>query len=109
LPRPDYQNQVVLKKASGSIRDQAHPALANLKLTGRPRRAAESDLVYHALIQANAKLVIFADEGDSASEQIPAQAVTGFNTWWLAYSLMRNPRRAFRLHEGTFLSPRRGL
>jgi putative transposase len=56
---------------------------------GRSLRAAEGGLVYHALNRANARLVIFAEDGDyEAFEAILAEAVQRYEMRLLSYCLM---------------------
>ncbi len=58
---------------------------------GRPLRSAEGGLIYHALNRANARLTIFADEGDYlAFERILAEAVARQQMRLLGYCLMPN-------------------
>ncbi len=58
---------------------------------GRPLRAAEGGLIYHALNRANARLTIFDDEGDYlAFECILAEAVALHKMRLLGYCLMPN-------------------
>jgi len=58
---------------------------------GRPIRTTEGGLVYHTLNRANARLAIFADEGDFAAfERILDEAVTCYGMRLLAYCLMPN-------------------
>ena len=58
---------------------------------GRPLRAAQGGLVYHTLNRANARLAIFADEGDYAAfERALAEAVTRCHMRLLAYCVMPN-------------------
>ncbi len=58
---------------------------------GRPRRAAEGGYVYHVLNRANARMTIFADDGDfEAFENVLAQAVERTRMRLLAYCLMPN-------------------
>jgi putative transposase len=58
---------------------------------GRPLRAGHGGLVYHTLNRANARLAIFADEGDFAAfEWILADAVTRYDMRLLAYCVMPN-------------------
>jgi len=58
---------------------------------GRPVRAAQGGLVYHTLNRANARLAIFADNGDFAAfERIVAEAVTRSDMRLLAYCVMPN-------------------
>ncbi len=55
----------------------------------RPRRAAEGDLIYHALNRANARLALFDDEDDYAAfERVLQQAVARFDMRLLSYCLM---------------------
>jgi putative transposase len=57
----------------------------------RPPRAAEGGLIYHALNRANARLAIFAEEGDYAAfEQVLAEAVARHAMRLLAYCVMPN-------------------
>ena len=59
--------------------------------TGRPPHAAEGGLVYHTLSWANARLAIFADDGDFAAfERILAEVVKQFDMRLLAYCAMPN-------------------
>jgi putative transposase len=47
-----------------------------LKVIGRPLRAAQGGLVYHALNRANGRLAIFEDDNDFAGfERVLAEAV----------------------------------
>src|SRR6516225_6337981 len=56
---------------------------------GRSLRAAEGGLIYHALNRANARLVIFAEDGDyEAFEAILAEAVQRYEMRLLSYCLM---------------------
>ena len=58
---------------------------------GRPRRAAEGGVVYHALNRANARLPIFENKGDyEAFERVLEEAVERYDTRLLAYCLMPN-------------------
>ncbi|MEQ8790017.1 MAG: transposase [Pirellulaceae bacterium] len=58
---------------------------------GRPRRAAEGGVVYHALNRANARLPIFEKQGDyEAFERVLQEAVERYQTRLLAYCLMPN-------------------
>jgi len=58
---------------------------------GRPHRAAEGGYVYHVLNRANARMSIFAGEGDFAAfEHVLLQAVQRTQTRLLAYCLMPN-------------------
>lgn len=58
---------------------------------GRPPRAAEGGLIYHALNRANAGLTIFENEGDyGAFLGGLAEAVTRYGTRLLAYCVMPN-------------------
>ncbi len=58
---------------------------------GRPPRAAEGGLVYHALNQANARMAIYTDEGDYAAfERVLAEAVSRHDVRLLAYCVMPN-------------------
>jgi len=58
---------------------------------GRPLRAAEGGIVYHTLNRANARLAIFADDGDFAAfVRVLAQAVTQHDMRLLAYCVMPN-------------------
>jgi putative transposase len=58
---------------------------------GRPQRAAEGGYVYHVLNRANARMTIFAEDGDYlAFENVLAEAVERENTRLLAYCLMPN-------------------
>ncbi len=58
---------------------------------GRPLRAAEGGLIYHALNRANARLAIFTDDGDFAAfERVLAEAVTRFDMRLLAFCTMPN-------------------
>ena len=55
----------------------------------RPRRAAEGDLIYHALNRANARLALFDNEDDYAAfERVLQQAVARFDMRLLSYCLM---------------------
>jgi putative transposase len=56
---------------------------------GRPLRAAEGGLIYHALNRANAGLVIFSDDGDfEGFERVLAEAVARHRMRLIAYCLM---------------------
>ena len=58
---------------------------------GRPLRAAEGGLIYHALNRANARLAIFSDDGDfDAFERVLAEAVARYHMPLLAYCVMPN-------------------
>jgi putative transposase len=58
---------------------------------GRPHRAAEGGYVYHVLNRANARMTIFADDGDyEAFEKVLAEAVERTSTRLLAYCGMPN-------------------
>lgn len=58
---------------------------------GRPLRVAEGGLIYHALNRANARLTIFADDGDYAAfERVLAEAVERHAMRLLAYCVMPN-------------------
>lgn len=58
---------------------------------GRPQRAAEGGYVYHVLNRANARMTIFADDGDYvAFEKVLAEAVERTETRLLAYCIMPN-------------------
>src|SRR5580700_182214 len=58
---------------------------------GRPLRAVQGGLVDHTLNRANARLAIFADEGDFAAfERALAEAVTRYDMRLLAYCVMPN-------------------
>ncbi len=58
---------------------------------GRPHRAAEGGYVYHVVNRANARMTIFADDGDfEAFEKTLLQAVERSGTRLLAYCLMPN-------------------
>ena len=58
---------------------------------GRPHRAAEGGYVYHVLNRANARMTIFADDGDfEAFEKVLSQAVKRSQTRLLAYCEMPN-------------------
>jgi putative transposase len=58
---------------------------------GRPRRAAEGGIIYHTLNRANARLAIFADDGDfDAFVRVLTQAVAQHSMRLLAYCVMPN-------------------
>jgi putative transposase len=58
---------------------------------GRPKRAAEGGLIYHVLNRANARMTIFADDGDYAAfERVLAEAVERTETRLLSYCVMPN-------------------
>ena len=58
---------------------------------GRPQRAAEGGYVYHVLNRANARMTIFADDGDyEAFEKVLLEAVQRSGTRLLAYCVMPN-------------------
>ena len=58
---------------------------------GRPQRAAEGGYVYHVLNRANARMTIFADDGDyEAFEKVLRRPSNGAETRLLAYCLMPN-------------------
>jgi putative transposase len=58
---------------------------------GRPHRAAEGGLIYHALNRANARLAMFADDGDyGAFERVLAQAIARYQMRLLAYCILPN-------------------
>ena len=58
---------------------------------GRPLRAAEGGYVYHVLNRANARMTIFADDGDyEAFERVLVEAVERTGTRLLSYSVMPN-------------------
>jgi putative transposase len=55
----------------------------------RPPRAAEGGLIYHALNRANARPVIFGDDGEYAAfEQVVAEAAARHDMRLLAYCVM---------------------
>jgi putative transposase len=59
---------------------------------GRPQRAAEGGYVYHVLNRANARMTIFADEGDYvAFERVLGEAVERSETRLLAWCLDAQP------------------
>ncbi len=56
---------------------------------GRPQRAAEGGFVYHVLNRANARMTIFADDGDfEAFERVLSEAVERTGTRLLAYCVL---------------------
>ncbi|MBI2479978.1 MAG: transposase [Planctomycetia bacterium] len=56
---------------------------------GRPKRAAESGLIYHVLNRSNAKMPIFEKDGDyEAFEQVLEEAVERTETRLLAYCVL---------------------
>jgi REP-associated tyrosine transposase len=58
---------------------------------GRPRRAAEGGYVYHVLNRANARMTIFANDGDfEAFERVLLEAVERTSTRLLAYCVLPN-------------------
>ncbi len=58
---------------------------------GRPHRAAVGGYVYHVLNRANARMRIFADDGDyEAFEKVLLEAVERTQTRLLSYCLMPN-------------------
>lgn len=58
---------------------------------GRPTRAAEGGLIYHVLNRANARMKIFAKDGDyQAFESILEEAVERYETDLLAWCVMPN-------------------
>jgi len=58
---------------------------------GRPRRANDGGFVYHVLNRANARLTIFAKDGDyDAFERALAEAHRQFGTRILAYCVLPN-------------------
>jgi putative transposase len=58
---------------------------------GRPQRAAVGGYVYHVLNRANARMTIYADDGDyEAFERVLVEAVARSETRLLAYCLMPN-------------------
>jgi putative transposase len=58
---------------------------------GRPPRAAEGGLIYHALNRANARSAIFADDGDfDAFLKVLAQAVARHHMRLLGYCVLSN-------------------
>ncbi len=58
---------------------------------GRPPRAAEGGLIYHAFNRAVARLAIFDDDADyDAFERVLAQALARHDVRLLAYCLMPN-------------------
>src|SRR3954447_7974585 len=58
---------------------------------GRPPRAAEGGLIYHALNRANARLTLFDDEADyEAFERVLAEGVALQRMRLLAYCVMPN-------------------
>jgi putative transposase len=58
---------------------------------GRPPRAAEGGLIYHALNRANARLTIFDDDGDyEAFVRVLAEAVPRHDMRLLAYCVLPN-------------------
>ena len=58
---------------------------------GRPLRAAEGGIIYHTLNRANARLTIFADDGDfDAFVRVLTQAVIRDDMRLLAYCVMPN-------------------
>ncbi len=68
---------------------------------GRPPRAAEGGLIYHALNRANARLAIFDDDGDYlAFERILAEAVALHRMRLLGYCLMPNHFHILIWHHG---------
>ena len=57
---------------------------------GRPQRAAQGGLIYHALNRSNAKMPIFEKDGDyEAFEQVLEEAVARTETRLLAYCVLR--------------------
>lgn len=61
------------------------------RLVGRARRITAGGIVYHALNRANARVNIFADDGDYAAfERALAQAVQRCNMRLLSYIVMPN-------------------
>ena len=64
---------------------------ASLGGMGRTLRAAEGGIIYHTLNRANARLAIFADDGDyDAFMRVLAQGVTRHDMRLLAYCMMPN-------------------
>lgn len=58
---------------------------------GRPLRAASGDLVYHVLNRANARRIMFEDDGDYAAfERVLVQACDRLSMRLLAYCVMPN-------------------
>ena len=58
---------------------------------GRPKRAADGGLIYHVLNRSNARMTIFAQEGDyEAFERVLEEAVARTQTRLLAYCVMPN-------------------
>ncbi|MDH4188106.1 MAG: transposase [Nitrospira sp.] len=58
---------------------------------GRPLRAASGAIVYHALSRANARRVLFEDDGDYvAFERVLGQACARVSMRLLAYCVMPN-------------------
>jgi REP-associated tyrosine transposase len=58
---------------------------------GRPLRSAEGGYIYHVLNRANARMTIFAKDGDyEAFEQVLAEAVERTGTRLLSYCVMPN-------------------
>ena len=65
--------------------------ISNLRVMGRPQRAAAAGYVYHVLNRANARLTIFEEQGDyEAFETVLTEAVQRTQTRLLAYCLMPN-------------------
>ena len=58
---------------------------------GRPLRAASGDIVYHVLNRANARRLLFEDDGDYiAFERVLAQGCARESMRLLAYCVMPN-------------------
>jgi putative transposase len=58
---------------------------------GRPLRSTSADVVYHVLNRANARMMLFDDDGDYAAfERVLAQACARISVRLLAYCVMPN-------------------